>query len=54
MDIKAKLDEYKRILLVAKKPGSFEFKTILKITGVGLFIMGMIVFVIRIIAATIK
>ena len=54
MGLKEKIDEYKRILMVAKKPGSFEFKTILKITGVGLIIIGMIGFVIRIIAATVK
>ena len=54
MDIKAKLDEYKRILMVAKKPSTFEFKTILKITGVGLIIIGMIGFAIRIIAVTVK
>ncbi len=54
MDIKAKFEEYKRILLVAKKPGSFEFKTILKITGIGIIIIGIIGFVIRILAVTVK
>ncbi len=54
MGLKEKFEEYKRILLVAKKPTSFEFKTILKITGVGVIIIGIIGFIIRIIAATVK
>ena len=54
MGIKEKINEYKRIMLIAKKPSSYEFKTILKITGVGLIIIGMIGFIIRIIAATIS
>ena len=54
MSIKEKIEEYRRILLVAKKPSSFEFKTILKITGIGLIIIGAIGFVIRIIAVTVK
>lgn len=53
MDIKEKIEEYKRILLVAKKPTTYEFKTILKITGIGTIIIGVIGFIIKIIAATI-
>ncbi|HIJ98826.1 TPA: protein translocase SEC61 complex subunit gamma [archaeon] len=54
MGLKEKIEEYKRILLIAKKPTSFEFKTILKITGIGVIIIGIIGFIIRIIAATVK
>lgn len=51
--IKEKIDEYKRILLIAKKPSSFEFKTILKITGIGTIIIGVVGFIIKIISVTI-
>jgi len=53
MNIREKIEEYKRILLVAKKPTSYEFRTILKITGIGMIIIGIIGFLIRIIASTI-
>lgn len=42
-----KLQPYVRILRVAKKPGSHEFKTILKITGLGVILIGFVGFVIR-------
>ena len=53
MNLREKIEEYKRILLVAKKPSNYEFKTILKITGIGLLIIGTIGFIVKIIAATI-
>lgn len=42
-----KLKAYIRILKIAKKPGLHEFKTILKVTGLGVIIIGVIGFAIR-------
>ena len=41
--------ECKRVLRVTKKPTSFEFKTIVKVSGLGMIVIGMIGFIIQII-----
>jgi protein transport protein SEC61 subunit gamma-like protein len=41
--------ESKRVLLVTKKPTSFEFKTIVKVSGLGIIIIGLIGFIITMI-----
>lgn len=45
-----KLKAYLRILRVAKKPNLKEFKTVLKITGIGVIIIGVIGFIITMLA----
>ena len=52
--MKEKIREYARILRVAKKPSLYEFKTILKITGLGVILIGFIGFTIKLIARLIK
>lgn len=39
----------KRVFLVTKKPNMFEFKAIVKISGIGILIIGMLGFIITII-----
>jgi len=41
------LRECRRVLKITKKPDSFEFKTIVKISGLGIIIIGLIGFVIH-------
>ena len=41
--------ECKRVLKLTKKPNSFEFKTIVKISGLGIMAIGLIGFIIQII-----
>lgn len=41
------LIECKRVLRVTKKPDAIEFKTIVKISGIGMAIIGMVGFVIH-------
>lgn len=38
-----------RVLKVTKKPDKFEFKTIVKVTGLGMIIIGLIGFIINLI-----
>ncbi len=45
--IKDFLRECKRVLKITKKPDSFEFKTIVKISGLGIVIIGLIGFAIH-------
>jgi protein transport protein SEC61 subunit gamma-like protein len=47
MNIKATLKEWQRVLRVTKKPDSVEFKTIVKISALGIVIIGTIGFVIQ-------
>ena len=47
MNISATLREYRRILKIAKKPSMQEFKKILKISGLGMILVGFIGFVIQ-------
>ncbi len=41
--------ECKRVLRVTRKPDSIEFKTIVKVSGLGMAIVGLIGFIIQII-----
>ena len=41
--------ECKRVLKVTKKPSNAEFKTIVKVSGLGILVIGMIGFVIQMI-----
>ena len=41
------LVECKRVLKVTKKPDAFEFKTIVKVSGLGMILIGLIGFLIQ-------
>jgi len=41
--------ECRRVILVTKKPTGYEFKTISKVSGLGMIIIGLIGFILRII-----
>jgi protein transport protein SEC61 subunit gamma-like protein len=44
--IKNKLLEYRRVLKVTKKPSNDEFKTIVKVSGLGMLAIGLLGFLI--------
>lgn len=44
IDIKEKVAEYRRVLQVARKPNSDEFKHLTKICGLGIIAIGIIGF----------
>jgi len=46
--------ECKRVLRVTKKPGSDEFKIIVKISGIGMIVIGLIGFFIYIIGDLVR
>ncbi len=46
LKLKLKLNEYKRVFKITKKPSMEEFKTISKVAGIGTIIIGMIGFII--------
>ncbi len=48
MDLKAKLQEYRRVLQITKKPDLEEFKGIVKITSLGVAIIGLVGFIVSI------
>lgn len=52
--VKSFILECKRVLKITKKPGKFEFKTIVKISGIGILVIGMIGFAVQIIAVLVK
>ena len=45
--IKSFVGECVRVLKVTKKPDAFEFKTIVKVSGLGILIIGLIGFVVQ-------
>lgn len=47
--LKSFTNECKRVLKVTKKPNSLEFKTIVKVSGLGMLVIGLIGFLIQII-----
>ena len=47
--IKDFIRECKRVLIVTKKPGRDEFKTIVKVSGLGIMIIGVVGFLIQMI-----
>ena len=49
VDIKEVLREWNRVIKLSKKPKKNEFMTIAKITGLGMILIGIIGFLIRLI-----
>ena len=47
--LKMFFNECKRVLKVTKRPDSFEFKTIVKVSGLGMGIIGLIGFIVSMI-----
>ncbi len=47
--IKNKLNEYKRVLAITKKPDSEEYKATVKAAGLGIIVIGMLGFIITMI-----
>ena len=47
--VKAFIQESIRVLKITKKPDSIEFKTIVKVSGLGILIIGLIGFVVQMI-----
>ncbi|MBS3096103.1 protein translocase SEC61 complex subunit gamma [Candidatus Woesearchaeota archaeon] len=47
--IKSFIGECLRVLKITKKPDSIEFKTIVKVSGLGILIIGLIGFVVQMI-----
>jgi len=45
--IKSFVGECVRVLKVTKKPDAFEFKTIVKVSGLGILIIGLIGFIVQ-------
>jgi len=54
LNIMAKLREYYRILIIAKKPEGREFSQVLKVTGGGMLIIGFIGFLLQVIFDLVK
>lgn len=52
--LRSKVKEYKRVLRITKKPSMEEFKTTVKVTGLGIILIGVIGFTISIVAQIIK
>jgi len=53
MGLREFIGQCKRVILVTKKPDSFEFKTIVKVSGLGILLIGFIGFIIHMIKALI-
>lgn len=51
--IKNRYYEYKRIILVTKKPTKEEFMVIVKVSGLGILLIGLIGFIIQMVELTI-
>ncbi len=47
---KKKLKEYKRVLSITKKPSGDEFKSISKVTGIGMVVIGVVGFLVFMVA----
>lgn len=47
--IKSFIGECIRVLKVTKKPDTFEFKTIVKVSGLGILVIGLIGFIVQMI-----
>ena len=48
------INESIRVFKITKKPGSEEFKTIAKVTGIGVLIIGFIGFIIHVLSQLLK
>lgn len=51
--IRGFLKQCERVLRVSKKPDSEEYKTVAKVTGVGIIIIGLVGFIVGILAQVI-
>jgi protein transport protein SEC61 subunit gamma-like protein len=49
-DLKSKINEYKRVLKISTKPDREEFEMAAKVTGAGMLIIGLIGFIMYLIA----
>ena len=49
MKLKSFANECKRVLKITKKPNNDEFKGIVKVSGIGMIIIGLIGFVIQVV-----
>ena len=52
--LKMTLVEYKRVLLVTKKPGKEEFLTVAKVSAIGALLIGLIGFIINMMFAVVR
>ncbi len=52
--LKIKLNEYGRVLRITKKPDMVEYKTIVKVSGLGIVLIGAIGFLIQLLGEYIK
>ncbi len=50
--VRAFLKQCERVLKVSKKPDNEEYKTVSKVTGVGIILIGLIGFVLTLLAQT--
>jgi len=53
-NLKEKFTEYARVLKVTKRPDSVEFKTIVKASGIGITVIGVMGFIIAVIVQLIQ
>jgi len=54
LKLKIFIGECRRVLRVTKKPSNFEFKTIVKASGLGIMIIGLLGFIIQMVRALFK
>ena len=54
IDIKEKIQSYKRVLQITKKPDREEFRVIMKITSLGVIIIGLLGFLVSILYQLIR
>lgn len=47
-------EECKRVLRITKKPNSIEFKTVVKVSGLGILAIGLIGFLMSVLSRAIK
>ncbi len=52
--LKEFFEECKRVLRITKKPDSYEFKTIAKVSGLGILAIGLIGFLVSLIGTIIR
>jgi len=52
--IKERIKDYIRVLKIARKPDINEFKTVAKVTAIGLSIIGMIGFILQLLNQLLK
>lgn len=50
MNIKEKLGTYTRVLRLARKPDTKEYSQVAKITGIGILLIGLVGFIIKMVS----